>query len=162
MRLRNFLRGTSLVAALGLSMWLVACSSPGSANTTGTTGSSANPRPAASTPAANTASPAGQGSQATSAISGGEINITLKDRAFLPEEIKVKAGAKVVFVIANKGTDNHTFELPDFKVLKELEAGKSLRLEWTVPDKKGSWDVGCFLTAPAGVHDGMEGILIIE
>ncbi|MBI3979743.1 MAG: cupredoxin domain-containing protein [Chloroflexi bacterium] len=79
-----------------------------------------------------------------------------------PKEIVVKAGAKVVFVIKNEGDETHSFELPDFKVLKEIKPGQTIRLEWTVPDKKGKWDMGCFLTDPGGVHDGMEGTLIIE
>lgn len=87
--------------------------------------------------------------------------MTLKNQSF-PEEIRVKAGARVVFVISNDGDEAHTFELPDFKILKEIQPGKAARIEWTVPDKKGKWDMGCFLTDPPGVHDGMEGTLVIE
>ena len=87
--------------------------------------------------------------------------MTEKDKTF-PKEIRVKAGAKVVFVVTNLADKLHTFEIPDFKVYQEIQAGQTVRIEWTVPDKKGDWDIGCFLTKPVGAHEGMEGTLVIE
>lgn len=106
---------------------------------------------------------AGQGSAPAiaSAVQSGEILVTLKNQRF-PEEIRVKAGAKVVFIITNEGDEAHTFEFPDFKIYKEIQPGKTVRIEWTAPDRKGKWDMGCFLTDPPSVHDNMTGTLIIE
>lgn len=87
--------------------------------------------------------------------------MTLKNRTF-PEEIRVKVGVKVVFVVTNNGDETHSFEFPDFGVYKEIDPGQTVRIEWTVPGRKGKWDMGCFLTDPPGVHDSMEGTLIIE
>ncbi len=80
-----------------------------------------------------------------------------------PEEIHVKAGSKVVFVAVNESSnDKHNFEFPDFGLTYEVQAGETMRIPWQVPSKKGTWDAGCFLTSPGNVHDGMEGVLIIE
>lgn len=69
----------------------------------------------------------------------------------------------MVFVITNTTRDMHTFEAPDFDLYKEIQPGETVRYEWTVSDRKGSWDLGCFLTTPGGVHDGMDDAkLIIE
>ena len=90
-----------------------------------------------------------------------EIAVLIEDNAF--PDVRVKAGAKVVFGITNTTRDMHTFEAPDFNLYKEIKPGETVRFEWTVSDRKGSWDLGCFLTSPGGVHDGMDKAkLIIE
>ncbi|MBI2304360.1 MAG: cupredoxin domain-containing protein [Chloroflexi bacterium] len=137
-----------VTVALGLSIMLGACaSSEGGAAPTPRVG----PSPSAG----------GGGSSPSRAVEGGEIQVTIKNNTF-PDEIRVKAGAKVVFVVTNRGDETHSFEFPDLGVYKEIDSGKTARIEWTVPDKKGKWDMGCFLTDPPGVHDRMEGTLIIE
>jgi hypothetical protein len=92
-----------------------------------------------------------------------EIGATLKNNTF-PAEIRVKAGEKVVFVITNEErTDKHSFEFPDLDVFTEVGPLETVRIEWVVPDKKGRWDMGCFLTEPVfEIHERMEGVLIIE
>lgn len=90
-----------------------------------------------------------------------EIPVSIRDNTF--DDVRVKAGTKVVFVITNTTQDMHTFEAPDFALYKEIKAGATARYEWTVSNRKGSWDLGCFLTSPGGVHDGMDKAhLIIE
>ena len=92
---------------------------------------------------------------------GTEIAVSIRDNTY--DDVTVKAGTKVVFVITNTTSDMHTFEAPDFNLYKEIQPGETVRFEWTVSDRKGSWDLGCFLTSPGGVHDGMDaGTLIIE
>ncbi|MBI4295984.1 MAG: cupredoxin domain-containing protein [Chloroflexi bacterium] len=135
--------------ALSVALVLSACG--------GGSGSRANPALQSKT----TAPPAAVGAPSSGAVTGGEIGVILNENKF-PEEIRVKVGAKVVFVITNRGNESHTFEAPDLELYKEIQPGDTARIQWTVPDKKGSWDVGCFLTAPAGAHDDMEGQLIIE
>lgn len=145
------------MTALGVLAVLSACASaPGGTPSGAAPPSSAEKAAAPSGAAAQGAAPAG-----APAVEGGEIQVTLKNHTF-PEELRVKAGAKVVFVITNQGDEAHSFEFPDFKVYKEIQPGKTARIEWTVPDKKGKWDMGCFLTDPPGVHDNMTGTLIIE
>lgn len=126
--------------------------------------SSPSPAPSTRTPAPSPAQPstpppAAQPSPAPS--TGNEIEVRLQDNIF-PKEIRVKAGSKVVFVITNTASNKHSFEITDFKVYQEIKPGSTERVEWVVPDKKGEWDMGCFLTEPGGVHEGMAGKLIIE
>ncbi len=91
-----------------------------------------------------------------------EIKVTMANNKF-PEEIHVKAGSKVIFVVTNESSnDKHSFEFPDFGLTYDVQAGETVRIEWQVPSRKGTWDAGCFLTQPGGIHDGMEGHLIIE
>ncbi|MBI4297853.1 MAG: cupredoxin domain-containing protein [Chloroflexi bacterium] len=98
----------------------------------------------------------------SSSASGQEIQVLMRNNVF-PEEIHVKAGTKVVFVVINESdNDEHSFEFPDFGLTYKVQAGETIRIEWQAPNSKGVWDAGCFLTQPGGVHDGMEGLLIIE
>lgn len=152
MKAKRFQFQVGLVVVLGALSFLSACG-----------GGSDAPAPVSPSPQSKPSTPPAQPAALppSGAVTGGEIEVTLKEHTF-PEEIRVKAGAKVVFVITNLGTETHSFEAPDFKLYKEIKSGQTDRLEWTVPDQKGSWDVGCFLTAPADVHDRMEGTLIIE
>ena len=158
----RFGAGYLILAAFGLALSLIACTSspqapaPSPAGTVNPPAPSGVPAPAPAATAAPTAAAA-----PSDAVSGGEIEVTLRENEF-PEEIRVKAGTKVVFVITNRGREAHTFEAPDVGIREEIKPRKTIRIEWTAPDTKGSWDVGCYLTEPEGVHDGMEGFLIIE
>lgn len=162
------LRASWIGVAWGVFVLLAACSSPGGSPPTPTAPPVATPTPGMSTPPpAVGVSPSpvppmtGQVSPQPPAATGGEIKVTLWNHHF-PEEIRVKAGAKVVFVITNEGDETHSFEFPDLDVYKEIKPGQTMRFEWVVPDRKGKWDMGCFLTDPQGVHEDMEGTLIIE
>ena len=161
MKVRPLFLPASLIMAFGLSMLLAACASSGSGATIQTTPSAVSKRSPAPASATGTAPAAARAGTTQPAVEGGEIKVTLKNNTF-PEEIRVKAGAKVVFVITNEGDEKHSFEFPDLGVYKEIPAGRTARVEWTVPDRKGRWDMGCFLTDPDAVHERMEGTLIIE
>lgn len=155
------------IAALGVLALFSACASAGGGPA---------PAPAASTPVAGAAMPTKEvampakdaatpapsaTSISASAAQAREIRVTLKDRSF-PKEIRVKVGEKVVFVITNEASEVHSFEFPDLNVYEEIQPGRTGRIEWSVPDKKGKWDMGCFLTSPEDAHVGMEGLLVIE
>lgn len=158
------IRGNWIIGiAFGIFILLAACSSPGgSAPTPSPGGAAPSPPPkVGTTPTKEIATPPAATQGSTAAVTDGEIRVTLKNNTF-PEEIRVKVGAKVVFVITNKGDETHSFEFPDLGVYKEIAPGQTLRIEWLVPNKPGKWDMGCFLTDPPGVHDNMEGTLIIE
>lgn len=161
MKVRRLFLPASLIMAFGLSMLLAACASSGSGATIATTPAAASKRSPAPTSATGTPPAAARPATTQPAAEGGEIKVTLKNNTF-PEEIRVKAGAKVVFVIDNQAEEKHSFEFPDLGVYKEIPGGQTARIEWTVPDRKGKWDMGCFLTDPPDVHGRMEGTLIIE
>ena len=144
-----------IVLAGVVSLLFIACASPGNA-------SAPTAKPAPSSGGAAPSPPSIPASAAPAVIGGEirEIKVTMENKKF-PKEIRLKAGTKVVFVITNRGTVKHTFEFPDLDVNKEIQAGETVNFEWTVPNRKGKWDMGCFLTEE-GYHEGMEGILIIE
>lgn len=168
-------RLASVVGVLGLSVWLVACGSASSPGAAPAQGKGPVSSPGVSTP---TPTPAPAAKQTTAiptptsppvaaptsppALGAREIKVALKNNDF-PKELRVKAGEKVVFVVTNNGTVKHTFEFPDFDEMRynEIERGETARIEWVVPNRKGKWDAGCFLTEE-GFHEGMEGTLIIE
>lgn len=150
------------IAAFAASFSLSACSAPvGGAP-------AKNPAPVsekgnASTESATpTSAPARQASPSPATVAAGEIKVTVKNNAF-PKEIRVKAGSKVVFVVTNEEREQkHSIEFPDFDFYHEIGPRETIRIDWVVPDKKGKWDMGCYLTEPSDAHDGMVGDLIIE
>lgn len=150
------------IAAFAASFSLSACGAPvGGAP-------AKNPAPVsekgnASTESATpTATPARQASPSPGMVAAEDIKVTLKNNTF-PKEIRVKAGSRVVFVVTNEEREQkHSFELPDFDLYREVGPRETIRIEWVVPDKKGRWDMGCYLTEPSDAHDGMVGDLIIE
>ncbi|MBI2916635.1 MAG: cupredoxin domain-containing protein [Chloroflexi bacterium] len=160
MVISRFLPSAFRLVVPSLFLIFAACSSSGGAAPTATPAARATAPPAAATTGAP-APTATRPPSPPSPPSGAEIKVTVKDNTF-PNEIRVKAGAKVTFVVTNESMEKHSVEFPDFKFYKEIEAGQTVRFDWTVPNEKGKWDMGCFLTEPGGVHEGMEGDLIIE
>ena len=59
----------------------------------------------------------------------GEIPLTIKDNRFQPDEIRVKAGAPFVLVIANKDAGPEEFESHDLRVEKVIPAGRTVRVK---------------------------------
>lgn len=57
-----------------------------------------------------------------------EIALTIEKNRFSPEEIKVKAGAPFVLVIANKDKTPEEFEMKQPRIEKIVPAGKTVRL----------------------------------
>lgn len=57
-----------------------------------------------------------------------EIALTIENNRFQPEEIKVKAGAPFVLVIANKDKGPEEFESHDLRIEKVIPAGRTVRL----------------------------------
>lgn len=58
-----------------------------------------------------------------------EIPLTIENNRFEPEQIKVKAGAPFVLVIANKDKAPEEFECHDLRIEKVIPAGKTIRLK---------------------------------
>lgn len=174
---KSLLTAILVTAALGLFLMLAACSPSGSpgagpspAQERGTVSSpeesTPTPTPAAqqntATPTPLRTAPPVAGTAPPPSLDAREIKVNLKNNTF-PKEIRVKVGEKVVFMITNSGTVKHTFEFPDFDEMRynEIDRGETKRIEWVVPNKKGKWDMGCFLTEE-GFHERMEGTLIVE
>lgn len=58
-----------------------------------------------------------------------EIALTIESNRFQPEEIKVKAGAPFLLVIANKDKGAEEFESHDLRIEKVIPGGKTVRLK---------------------------------
>jgi plastocyanin len=56
-----------------------------------------------------------------------EIALTIQDNRFSPEEVRVKAGAGFVLVIANKDAGPEEFESKDLRIEKVIPGGKTVR-----------------------------------
>lgn len=166
----RFQVGSGVVIALGVLLFINACgggsgapvSSPSQTTPSTPQAQPATPsqtQPVIPSQTQPAAPPAAKTPPAPSGVT--EIPVSIRDNASY--DLRVKAGTKVVFVITNTTQDMHSFEAPDFAIYKEIQPGETIRYEWTVSERKGSWDLGCFLTSPGGVHDGMDkGHLIIE
>ena len=57
-----------------------------------------------------------------------EIALTIEKNRFSPEEIKVKAGAPFVLVIANKDKTPEELDMQQPRIEKVIPAGKTVRL----------------------------------
>jgi plastocyanin len=68
-------------------------------------------------------------SSASAADAPPEIALTIESNRFQPEEIRVKAGAAFVLVIANKDKAAEEFESHDLRIEKVIPGGKTIRLK---------------------------------
>ena len=57
-----------------------------------------------------------------------EVALTIEGNRFKPEELRVKAGAPFVLVIANKDSSPEEFESKDLRVEKIVPGGKTVRM----------------------------------
>lgn len=158
----QFLVSLLVVVAFVASFALSACGAPaGGAAAKSPAPVSESGRASPQSPAP-TAGPARQASPPAAGVAAQEITVTLKSNIF-PKQIRVKAGSRVIFVVTNEEREHkHSVEFPDFTFYHEVGPRETVRIEWVVPDKKGKWDMGCYLTEPSDAHDGMVGDLIIE
>lgn len=81
-----------------------------------------------------------------------EIRVELANFQFTPALVKVKAGERVRFVLANRSDTLHEFESEDAGIDEvEVAAGKSQTVVWTAPSTPGLYRFECDLHG----HDGM-------
>lgn len=131
---------------------------------------------------------------ASQPATGGEsatIQIELKDFAFKPSRITVKAGQRVTLKLVNSDTIEHElmagrqanvteggFAEDLFKDVQLdikggkpsahghsgsgvlVDAGKTAELSFTVPSRKGTYEIGCFV--PGHYVAGMKGTLVVQ
>jgi plastocyanin len=57
-----------------------------------------------------------------------EVALTIENNRFSPDEVRVKAGAAFVLVIANKDATAEEFESKDLRIEKIVPGGKTVRL----------------------------------
>lgn len=95
----------------------------------------------------------------STASSGREITIEMTDFALNPVQVEVKAGEKITWVLVNNSGSDHEFE-SDAGKLEEIlvPGGKTKRVNWTAPNKAGSYEFECDMAG----HDGMEMDVVVK
>jgi uncharacterized cupredoxin-like copper-binding protein len=109
-----------------------------------------------------------------------EIRIVMSDLKYSPEQITVKPGERVRFVLVNQGAMEHEIVIGDQAKQDEAEAemakgthhtsnkpgektvaaGKTERMEFTFPNQPGSLLYGCHI--PGHWTAGMKGTVTIQ
>jgi uncharacterized cupredoxin-like copper-binding protein len=92
---------------------------------------------------------------ACSTASGREITVEMTNYHLTPTAtpIQVKPGERITWVLVNKSNLDHEFESDEGNLEEVLvPAGKTKRVEWTAPQKPGSYTMACDMVG----HDGME------
>lgn len=88
-----------------------------------------------------------------------EFSITASQWKFEPNTINVNQGDTVKLQIRSIDV-THGFNLPAFGVNKQLDAGKTITVEF-VADKKGTFTFSCSVFCGSG-HSGMTGKLVVS
>src|SRR5438046_12165 len=86
------------------------------------------------------------------------IHIKAKKFEFIPADITIKKGERVVLEITSEDV-KHGFSLPGFKLRADVKPGEISRLEFT-PDKTGKFIFTCDIFCGAG-HEDMSGTLTV-
>lgn len=137
-------RVLGLVTVLVLALLLAACGGGGNKQQSSSSSSSQSSSSSATTTSAQAR----------------EISVVLSDFSFEPQEIRVKSGERVKFVIKNDGSVPHDWHVDALNLSTPLvAAGQTATFEFTA-GQAGTYDSYC---AEPG-HDvlGMVGKLIIE
>jgi cytochrome c oxidase subunit II len=87
------------------------------------------------------------------------INITMKKYEFIPPEVHVKRGRRVLFVINSLDTQ-HGFHVDAFGINEPVKKGLPAEVEFE-SDKAGTFSMNCSIICGAR-HDDMEGRIIVE
>jgi cytochrome c oxidase subunit II len=87
------------------------------------------------------------------------INITMKKYEFIPPEVHVKRGQKVLFVINSLDTQ-HGFHIEQFGINEPVKKGQTAEVEFE-SDKAGTFLMNCSIICGSR-HDDMEGKIVVE
>jgi|GEM_PF-897011 len=87
------------------------------------------------------------------------IRVTAKRWEFVPAEIRVKKGERVVLEMTSADVE-HGFNIPDLNINRTLTPGTTERID-LAPDKAGRYEFSCSVFCGRG-HFGMRGTLIVE
>ena len=134
-----------VVCVSAIALTGVACGSSGSIGA-----ASASTNPSATT------SPGPQPSDSTSSVKSGSVTVHIKDYAFSPAELTVKAGTRLTFV--NDDSVTHTATVPDGAFdTGDVQPGKSVTV--TV---KASTGGGGAVPYICSIHQFMKGSITVE
>jgi cytochrome c oxidase subunit II len=87
------------------------------------------------------------------------INITMKKYEFVPPEVHVKRGQRVLFVINSLDTQ-HGFHVDAFSINEPVKKGQTAEVEFE-SDKAGTFLMNCSIICGSR-HDDMEGKIVVE
>jgi len=87
------------------------------------------------------------------------INITMKKYEFVPPEVHVKRGQKVLFVVSALDSQ-HGFHVEAFGINEPVQKGKTAEVEFE-PDQAGTFPMNCSIICGSR-HDDMEGKIVVE
>jgi cytochrome c oxidase subunit 2 len=87
------------------------------------------------------------------------INITMKKYEFVPGEVHVKRGERVVFVVTSADTQ-HGFHVADFGINESVKKGQTAEVEFEA-DRPGTYTMQCSIVCGA-MHDDMVGKIVVE
>ena len=90
---------------------------------------------------------------------GETVNISIRDFAFDPSEIRAKAGQKVTLRITNNGSLSHNYTITELDEKANVGSGSTEDLEITFPEP-GRYQFLC--TLPGHADKGMTGQIIVE
>ena len=88
-----------------------------------------------------------------------EVRVSAKKYEYNPNEIRVRAGARVRLVLTAEDR-THGFELESLKIKEKILKGKETVVEFVAPEP-GTYEFKCSVFCGFG-HRGMKGKLIVE
>ena len=87
------------------------------------------------------------------------INITMKKYEFVPAEVHVKRGQRVLFVVSSADTQ-HGFHVDAFGINEPIQKGKTAEVEFE-SDQAGTFPMNCSVICGSR-HDDMVGKIVVE
>jgi len=87
------------------------------------------------------------------------INITMKKYEFVPAEIHVRRGQRVLFVVTSADTQ-HGFHVDAFGINEPVKKGQTVEVEFE-SDQAGTFPMNCSIICGAR-HDDMVGKIVVE
>jgi cytochrome c oxidase subunit II len=87
------------------------------------------------------------------------INITMKKYEFVPPEVHVRRGQRVLFVVTS-ADKQHGFHVDAFGINEPVKQGQPAEVEFE-SDKAGTFPMNCSIICGSG-HDDMEGKIVVE
>lgn len=87
------------------------------------------------------------------------IEIDSGEFYFEPDEIRVRQGEPVEFVVINSGAVEHNISIDEFNIDRDYDVGETIRVSFT-PNRKGEFRIYCDI--PGHTPAGMVGTLIVE
>lgn|SRR3954452_9181335 len=87
------------------------------------------------------------------------INITMKKYEFVPPEVHVKRGQRVMFVVTSTDTQ-HGFHVDAFGINEPVKKGQTAEVEFE-SERAGTFPMNCSIVCGA-MHDDMVGKIVVE